>query len=34
MNSIFTYRDNTEGKVGIGKLPNDIQNILDDISHE
>jgi hypothetical protein len=34
MNSIFTYRDDIEGKVGIGKLPTDLQSILDDISKE
>lgn len=34
MDSIFTYRDETEGKVGIGKLPNDLQHILHDISKE
>lgn len=34
MDSLFTYRDKIEGKVGIGKLPNDLQYILDDISEE
>ena len=34
MDSIFTYRDEKEGKVGIGKLPNDLQYILSDISKE
>ena len=34
MDSIFTYRDEIEGKVGIGRLPNDLQSILDDISKE
>jgi len=34
MDSLFTYRDDTEGKVGIGKLPNELQSILDDISQE
>jgi hypothetical protein len=34
MDSLFTYRDEIEGKVGIGKLPNDLQAILDDISKE
>jgi len=34
MNSLFIYRDDIEGKVGIGKLPNDLQSILDDISKE
>ena len=34
MDSIFTYRDEIEGKVGIGKLPDELQPILDDISKE
>jgi len=34
MDSLFTYRDDIEGKVGIGRLPNDLQAILDDISKE
>jgi hypothetical protein len=34
MTSIFTYRDDTEGKIGIGKLPNELQTVLDDISTE
>jgi hypothetical protein len=34
MNSIFTYRDDIEGKIGIGRLPNDLKNILDEISIE
>jgi hypothetical protein len=34
MDSLFTYRDEIEGKVGIGRLPNDLQAILDDISKE
>ncbi len=34
MDSLFTYRDDIEGKVGIGKLPNELQAILDDISTE
>ena len=34
MDSLFTYRDETEGKIGIGKLPNEIQSILHDISKE
>lgn len=34
MNSLFTYRDDIEGKVGIGKLPNELQSILDDIKNE
>ena len=32
--SLFTYRDDIEGKVGIGKLPNELQSVLDDISKE
>jgi hypothetical protein len=34
MNDLFTYRDDVEGKVGIGKLPMELQSILDDISKE
>jgi hypothetical protein len=34
MDSLFTYRDKIEGKVGIGRLPNELQYILDDISKE
>jgi hypothetical protein len=34
MDSLFTYRDEIEGKVGIGKLPIELQSILDDISKE
>jgi len=34
MDSIFTYRDEIEGKVGIGKLPNELQSLLHDISKE
>jgi hypothetical protein len=34
MNSLFTYRDEKEGKVGIGKLPTTLQSILGDISNE
>jgi len=34
MDSIFTYRDDTEGKIGIGKLPNELLSVLDDISKE
>ena len=34
MNSLFTHRDNIESKVGIGKLPNELQYILDDIVDE
>ena len=29
MNSVFTYRDNIEGKVGIGKLPENLNNVLE-----
>ena len=34
MNSLFTHRDNIESKVGIGKLPNELQYILDDDGRE
>jgi len=34
MNNLFTYRDEVEGKVGIGKLPADLQSILHDIATE
>jgi hypothetical protein len=34
MASLFTHRDEIEGKIGIGKIPNDLQVILDDISKE
>lgn len=34
MDSLFTYKHEIEGKVGIGKLPNEFQSILDDISKE
>jgi hypothetical protein len=34
MNSIFTYRDNIEGNVGIGKLPIQLLSSLDYISNE
>jgi hypothetical protein len=38
MNSIFNYKDNNEndneGKIGIGKLPENLENILDNISKE
>jgi len=34
MHSFFTHRDDIEGKVGIGKLPTELQFILDDISKE
>ena len=34
MSNIFTYRDEYEGNVGIGKLPENLQSILEDISEE
>ena len=34
MDNLFTYRDEIEGKVGIGKIPTELQSILDDISKE
>lgn len=34
MSSLFQFRDKVEGKVGIGKLPSDLQSILDEISQE
>ena len=34
MDSLFTYRDEIEGKVGIGRLPNELQSILGSISKE
>ena len=34
INSLFTYRDKTEGNVGIGKLPNKLTPILDEISND
>jgi len=34
MNDIFTYRDEIEGKIGIGKLPSDLLDILEDIRDE
>jgi hypothetical protein len=34
MNSLFTYKDEIEGKVGIGKLPITLEPLLDDISNE
>jgi len=33
-NNLFTYRDDVEGKIGIGKLPSDLQSILNNISSE
>ncbi len=32
--SMFTYKDDVEGKIGIGKLPNDLLPILNEISNE
>ena len=34
MNALFTHRNEKEGKVGIGKVPNELHAILDDISKE
>ena len=34
MDTLFTHRNETEGKVGIGKVPNELCSILDDISNE
>lgn len=34
MDNLFTYRDDIEGKIGIGKLPIELQSILGDISNE
>ena len=34
MNNIFTYIDDKDGKVGIGKIPNELHFILDNISKE
>jgi hypothetical protein len=34
MNELFTHRNETEGKVGIGKVPKQLYPILDDISNE
>lgn len=34
MNELFTHRNETEGKVGIGKVPKELYSILDDISNE
>ncbi len=31
---VFTYRDEVEGKIGIGKLPEDIKSLLLEIQHE
>jgi hypothetical protein len=34
MKNLFTYKDEKEGNIGIGKLPNELHPILDDISKE
>jgi hypothetical protein len=34
MDNLFTFRDNVEGKIGIGKVPEEIQSILESISTE
>lgn len=34
MSSLFTIRDDIDGKVGIGKIPIELHSILDDISKE
>jgi hypothetical protein len=34
MDTLFTHRNETEGKVGIGKVPTELHLILDDISKE
>ena len=34
MENIFNYRDNSESKVGIGKIPDELQPTLDDIVDE
>ena len=34
MDSLFTYKDEIEGKVGIGRLPNELYSILNGISKE
>jgi hypothetical protein len=34
MDSLFTHKDEKEGNIGIGKLPNELHPILDDISKE
>ena len=32
--SIFTYKDESEGKIGIGKLPIDLLPVLKEISND
>jgi hypothetical protein len=34
MDSLFTYKNETEGNVGIGKLPNELIPVIDDMSKE
>lgn len=34
MDTLFTHGNETEGKVGIGKVPNELHSVLDDISKE
>jgi len=34
MSSLFTSRDDIEGNIGIGKLPSELESILDNISNE
>ena len=34
MDTLFTYKDDIEGKVGIGKLPPELRSILDEIEKE
>ena len=34
VDSLFTHRDEIEGKIGIGRVPNELQSILDNISKE
>jgi hypothetical protein len=34
MDSLFTYRNDIDGKIGIGKLPTELQSILDDLAKE
>ena len=34
MDGLFTHRNEIEGKVGIGKVPNELHSILDDICED
>lgn len=34
MDNLFTFRDNVDGKIGIGKVPEEINSILKSISTE